>query len=97
MGWWWCCTGLPPVLSLAFPATPDTTRNQAAFPGSGPSLWPDWPHLLPPPGELGTTGGGKGAWERPKQAWERGSATARVAESDREGRGHLSVLRPLLR
>lgn len=35
--------------SFPWPSRPPQTpqRNQEALPGSSPSLWPDWPHLLP--------------------------------------------------
>ena len=86
--------GLPSVLSLVFPATPATARDQAAFSGRSPSHGPDCPHLLPPPGEKGP----QREATRPGGGLSRGEGgIAQANGSDREGRGHLSVLRPLLR
>lgn len=53
----WHSCGQNFLPSLPSPSRPPQTpqRDKAAFPGSSPGLWPNWPHLTPPPGEPGIT------------------------------------------
>lgn len=86
--------GLPSVLSLVFPATPATARDQAAFSGRSPSHQPDCPHLPPPPGDRGP----QREATRPGGGLSRGEGGIAQAKGSDGGRqGHLSVLRPFLR